>query len=238
MHSPIICALDTTDLPRAKAMAGELLPHLGLVKLGLEFFVAHGAAGVHQVMESAGVQGQDGTYPLFLDLKFHDIPNTVAGAVRAAVGTRCRMLTIHAGGGRSMAAAAVAAAHEAADALSIPTPLVLAVTLLTSLDAAEVAEVGYGDAIPDQVLRLADVALSAGVPGLVCSPHEIEPIRKRFGDAPVLVVPGIRPAGSVADDQKRTMTPKQALDLGANYLVIGRPITGAADPVNAAKTII
>ena len=228
-HNPIICAIDTADKSQAKSLIARLAPHVGHVKLGLEFFTRFGAEGVRETAGDA---------PLFLDLKFHDIPNTVAGAVRSATHTGCDLLTIHASGGSAMCRAAQDAAQEEAAKLGTPTPTLLAVTILTSLDNAAIAEIGYQGDTQSQVLRLAELALNAGVPGLVCSPHEIAPIRKRFGNAPILVTPGIRPDGSNKDDQKRTMTPREALDLGATHLVIGRPITGAPDPTHAAQDIL
>ncbi len=230
--SPIICAIDTLDIQQARSLAHQIHPHVGMLKLGLEFFVAHGPQAIMDVCE----QGMPQASRLFLDLKFHDIPNTVAGAVRSAVATGCELLTIHASGGASMCHAAVDAAQEQAAKLGKPTPTLLGVTLLTSLNQTEVNALGYG-AIESQVLRLAEIALSHGVPGLVCSPHEIRAIRQRFGQEPVLVVPGIRPAGSATGDQSRIMTPKEALDAGANWLVIGRPITAGANPAAAAAAI-
>lgn len=225
----IICAIDTPERSRANFLVREIAKKVGLVKFGLEFFCAHGPQAIREYA-NAGVG-------IFLDLKFHDIPNTVAGAVRSATSTGCRMMTIHAGGGSDMAKAAVEAAAVAAAREHIKPPLILAVTILTSMDDAACAEVGYHGNTESQVLRLAEVALKAGVGGLVCSPKEVAAIRANFGNEPVLVVPGIRPVGSDMGDQKRVMTPKEAISAGANYLVIGRPITGAEDPANAAAEI-
>ncbi|MCC7260807.1 MAG: orotidine-5'-phosphate decarboxylase [Alphaproteobacteria bacterium] len=221
-HNPIICAIDTTDVAEAKALAASLKPHIGMVKLGLEFFTANGAAGVREV--TAG-----GT-PLFLDLKFHDIPNTVAGAVRAAIALKPQLMTIHASGGKAMMQAA-------ADAARGSGAKILGVTVLTSMDDSDLASIGVQATAPDQVRRLADLALRSGLDGIVCSPQEITLLRAHCGKDFTLVTPGIRPAGSDKGDQKRTLTPKEALAHGADHLVIGRPITQAADPVTAAKAI-
>jgi orotidine-5'-phosphate decarboxylase len=221
--SRVILALDTNDLGRAATWAAETAPHVGLFKLGLEFFLAHGAAGVRAI---AG-------RPIFLDLKLHDIPNTVAGGVRAVLPLAPRMLTLHAAGGTAMISAARAAANEAGDA----RPMILAVTVLTSLDAAALAATGVPDGPSVQVLRLARLALAAGADGLVCSPLEVAMLRAELGPAPKLVVPGIRPTGSAAGDQARIMTPADAIAAGADWIVVGRPITGSADPAAAAAAI-
>lgn len=222
--SPLIAALDTTDVAQATAWARALAPQCGLLKLGLEFFLAHGAAGVRQVA---------GAHPVFLDLKLHDIPNTVAGGVRAVLPLAPAMLTLHAAGGGAM----MAAARAAADAADGPKPLLLAVTVLTSLDAAALSDTGVAGGPTQQVLRLARLALASGADGLVCSPKEVAVLRAAIGPQPVLVVPGIRPAGSAADDQARTLTPKEAMDAGASYIVVGRPLTRAADPAAAAAAL-
>ena len=170
---------------------------------------------------------------MFLDLKLHDIPNTVAGAVRALLPLRPAMLTLHAAGGGAMVEAAREAAQEAGEA----RPLLLAVTVLTSLDAGALARTGVADPPEAQVLRLARLALDNGADGLVCSPREAAAIRAEFGARPVLVVPGVRPAGSAAGDQARTATPAEAVAAGADWIVLGRPLTGAADPAAAAASI-
>jgi orotidine-5'-phosphate decarboxylase len=169
---------------------------------------------------------------VFLDLKLHDIPNTVAGAVRSLAPLGVEMLTIHAGGGAAM----VAAASDAAAKAKKP-PKILAVTVLTSLDASALSETGVAGGTTQQVLRLARLALANGADGLVCSAHEISQLRDAFGEKPILVVPGIRPAGSALGDQARVMTPEQAVTAGADYIVVGRPITKAADPAGAAAAI-
>jgi orotidine-5'-phosphate decarboxylase len=221
----ILCALDTADLAEAAELAVRLKGAVGGVKLGKEFFTAHGPDGVHRVQ----VAGQ----PVFLDLKYHDIPATVAGAVRAAAGLGVFMLTVHAAGGAAM----LRAAAEAAQAAGSQRPLVVAVTVLTSLDADDLATVGQAGPVATQVDRLARLAHGAGVDGVVCSPQEVAMLRKACGPGFLLVVPGVRPASAASDDQKRIATPADAVKAGADYLVIGRPITRAPDPVAAARAI-
>jgi len=222
--NPIFCAIDTTDIEKAKRLIGAVSPYVGGIKLGLEFFTHHGAEGVKRVMPEG--------MPLFLDLKFHDIPNTVAGAVRALSGLNIFMFTLHAGGGASMMRAAAEAAAQ------LPTkPKSLGVTILTSMVEADMETLGIQLSIAQQVEKLATLAKQSGIDGAVCSPHEIAALRKKLGNEFLLVVPGIRPAGAAAGDQKRIMTPKEAMDLGASYLVIGRPITDAANPTAAAEDI-
>ena len=223
MKTGLIAALDTTDPQRARAWATALAPHCGMLKLGLEFFLANGAAGVRLIDDR----------PVFLDLKLHDIPNTVAGGVRAILPLQPYFLTLHAGGGAAMIAAARAAAEDA----GMRRPQLLAVTVLTSLDAEALHATGVAGGPRQQVLRLARLALSAGADGIVCSPHEVAMLRDALGDAPTIVVPGIRPAGADVGDQARTMTPGEAAQAGASWLVIGRPITGAANPSAAAAAI-
>ena len=223
MPTALIPALDTTDLAQARGWAAALAPHCAMVKLGLEFFAAHGPAGVRQAAGGA---------PFFLDLKLHDIPNTVAGAIRPLLPLNPSLLTLHAAGGTAM----IAAARAAVDQAGAGTRL-LAVTVLTSLDDAALAEIGMGTPALSQVLRLGRLAIAAGAHGLVCSAHEVAALRADLGPGPVLVVPGIRPAGSASADQARVMTPAQAAAAGADYIVVGRPITQAADPAAAAAAI-
>ncbi|MGE0256971.1 MAG: orotidine-5'-phosphate decarboxylase [Alphaproteobacteria bacterium] len=223
--NPVFVALDTADIRQARAWADAARAHVGGIKLGLEFFVANGGEGV-RALAALGL-------PVFLDLKFHDIPNTVAGAVRAASGLGVAMLNVHAGGGRAMIEAAVAAAGEAGP----KRPRVLAVTVLTSLDAGDLAAVGQAGTPPDQVRRLALLAQDSGADGVVCSPAEVAMLRQTCGPNFLLVVPGIRPAGAATGDQKRLADPAGARAAGADVLVIGRPITGAADPAAAAAAI-
>lgn len=228
--SHLYCALDTAEVAEARALALRLAGAVGGLKLGLEFFVAQGPAGVSAVVADTGL-------PLFLDLKLHDIPNTVAGAVRAAVALQPAFLTLHAGGGPAMMRAAAEAAAEAAARRGVARPRLLGVTVLTSLDADDLAAVGRRGPVADQVRRLAALARAAGLDGVVCSPAEVAVLRADLGPDFVLMVPGIRPAGADVGDQKRVMTPRAARAAGADYLVIGRPITAAADPAAAARAI-
>ena len=220
----IIPALDTGDLPRAETLAGALAPHCGLLKVGLELFCAAGGPAVTAIARHR---------PVFLDVKLHDIPNTVTGALRSLLPLKPAMVTLHAGGGAAMIAAARAEAEKA----GADRPLLLAVTVLTSIDAATLAATGVADDPSSQVLRLARLAVAAGADGLVCSPQEAAMLRAELGPDPVLVVPGVRPAGSAVGDQARTATPAETVAAGADWIVIGRPITAAADPVAAAAAI-
>ncbi|HKD47155.1 MAG TPA: orotidine-5'-phosphate decarboxylase [Rhizomicrobium sp.] len=222
--NPVFVALDTTDLDRARNLAARLKPYVGGLKLGLEFFNAHGPQGVRAF--------RDLGLPIFLDLKFHDIPNTVAGAARAAAGLGVEILNVHAAGGEAMLKAARQAAHGVN-----PKTKVIAVTVLTSLSDADLDTTGQRGPAQDQVLRLAALTRDCGLAGVVCSAHEIALLRKTMGPDFLLVVPGIRPKGAALGDQQRVMGPKEALDLGASILVIGRPITEAQDPVLAARDI-
>ncbi|HEX9461308.1 MAG TPA: orotidine-5'-phosphate decarboxylase [Alphaproteobacteria bacterium] len=222
--SRIIVAIDRMTLADAHADIGRVGPRLGFVKLGLEFFVANGPQGVRAVA---------GPLPLFLDLKLHDIPNTVAGGVRAACSVSPRFLTIHSAGGEAM----MRAAAEAAKAAGSSRPMLLAITVLTSLDEADLKAVGQAGPVRDQVRRLAALAQTSGLDGVVCSPHELQALRADCGRDFVLVTPGIRPAATGTDDQKRAMTPSEAIRLGADYLVVGRPITQADDPAAALAKI-
>jgi orotidine-5'-phosphate decarboxylase len=214
----LITAIDTPDLARAQTLVRGVAPHSAMVKLGLEFFLRHGPQGFAQA-----AQGN----PVFLDLKLHDIPNTVAGAVRSLAPLGAQLLTIHAAGGAAMIEAAVKAAQGSGTKI-------LAVTVLTSLNTTSLSQTGVSGGPPQQVLRLARLALASGADGLVCSAHEISLIRDAFGSAPILVVPGIRPKGAAPGDQARVMTPEEAVAAGADYIVVGRPITEADDPAAAA----
>jgi len=229
MPNPIFVALDTTSTADAVTLCRTLDGLVGGVKLGLEFFTANGPDGVRAVTET----GQ----PLFLDLKFHDIPNTVAGAMRAVVPLGPAIVNVHASGGVAMMKAAREAAEETAAAAGVPMPRVIAVTVLTSLDDADLAAVGQRNPAEAQAVRLAELARSAKLDGVVCSPKEILAIRKACRDDFTLVVPGIRPLWSATGDQKRFSSPAAALKDGASYLVIGRPITAAPDPAEAAQRI-
>jgi len=220
VSNPVFVAIDTPDLDRALALADVVRPHVGGFKLGLEFFAANGPAGFRAVAER-GV-------PIFLDLKLHDIPNTVGKAVAALAPLRPAVLTVHAAGGEAMLAAAKQAAPEGCK--------VVAVTVLTSLDRSDLAAAGVTGSPADQVARLADLSRRAGCDGIVCSGEEVADAAQHWPTG-YFVVPGIRPAGSDAGDQKRVLTPAEALARGASMLVIGRPITAAADPAGAARAI-
>jgi orotidine-5'-phosphate decarboxylase len=229
MNPPFFTALDMTDALKAAALAARLRGQIGGIKLGLEFFNANGPSGVRQV--------SDGGERLFLDLKLHDIPNTVAGAVRSVVPLTPYLLTIHASGGGAMMRAALDAAGETATKLGKPRTKIVAVTVLTSLADSDLEDVGQRGPMLDQVRRLALLAREAGVDGVVCSPHEVAALRAECGADFLLVVPGIRPSWAEAGDQKRFMTPGEAMRAGASYLVIGRPITGAGNPADAARQV-
>jgi len=217
---PIFVAIDTPDIDRARDLARAVAGEAGGVKLGLEFCCANGPYGVRRVAELG--------LPLFLDLKLHDIPNTVGKAVEALAVLNPVVLTVHAAGGRAMLAAAKAAAPK--------TTKVVAVTVLTSLDASDLADAGVAGSPAQQVERLTRFARDAGVDGIVCSGAEVRAAREAWPDG-FFVVPGVRPAGSDVADQKRVVTPRQAIDDGASILVIGRPITGALDPAQALRDI-
>ncbi len=221
----VFVALDTADVERAVSLAASLAGLVGGIKLGKAFFTANGPQGVKRA--AAGL-------PVFLDLKFHDIPATVADAVRAAISLAPVMLTVHASGGAGMMRAAADAAQEA----GTNRPLVLGVTVLTSLGEDDLAATGLAGPVSDQVMRLARLAQAGGLDGVVCSAREVAALRAECGADFKLVVPGIRPAGAGADDQKRTATPAEAIAAGADYLVVGRPITGADDPAQAARAIL
>ena len=220
MTSPIYVAIDTPDLEAAHALAAKVKNHVGGIKLGLEFFSANGRAGVRDM---AGIG-----LPIFLDLKLHDIPNTVGKAVQALRPLNPAILTVHAAGGRAMMEDAKAAAPSGTK--------VVGVTVLTSLDEADLDAAGVSGDPHEQVMRLARSAMEAGLDGVVCSGEEVAAVRKIWPKG-FFVVPGVRPADGAAGDQKRVVTPRQALDRGASVLVIGRPITQAADPDQAARAI-
>jgi orotidine-5'-phosphate decarboxylase len=217
---PVFVAIDTPDMGRARELAAGVKPFAGGVKLGLEFFCANGPAGVRDIA-SIGL-------PVFLDLKLHDIPNTVAKAVEALRPLEPAVLTVHAAGGRAMLEAARAAASEKTK--------VVAVTVLTSLDGDDLGAIGVGGEPVDQVRRLAELARQSGVDGIVCSGAEVKAASDSWPDG-FFVVPGVRPQGSEIADQKRVVTPRAALDAGASILVIGRPVTGAPDPAAALQAI-
>lgn len=220
MTSPVYVALDLTDFDRAKAIAEAVKPQIGGLKLGLEFFAANGPDGVRD-MAALGL-------PIFLDLKLHDIPNTVAKAVHALAPLEPAILTLHAAGGRAMLEDAKAAAPSGTK--------VVAVTVLTSLDQDDLAATGIAGGAHDQVMRLTELAGKSGLDGIVCSGAEVAAAKAAWPEG-FFVVPGVRPANGAAGDQKRVVTPREALDDGASILVIGRPITQAEDPLEAARAI-
>ena len=230
MRNPIIVALDVPTADAALKLVEKLAPVVGAFKIGKELFTSAGPDMVRSI-RSLGA-------PVFLDLKFHDIPNTVAKAVAAAVHLDVQMLTVHASGGREMLKAAEQAAQENARKLGCTPPLVLGVTVLTSLDSAALQEIGLNPDVGLQVRRLASLATNAGLRGLVCSPREVSELRQMLPASTQLVIPGIRSQTAPADDQKRTLTAREALALGANWLVIGRPICAAEDPRAAAEQIL
>ena len=221
MRAPIAVALDAPDAETAALWARAVTPHVAVVKVGLELFCRTGPSIVDSVRGGSGAE-------LFLDLKLHDIPNTVAGAVRSVARLRPRYLTVHASGGADMVRAAV----DAADGATIA-----AVTVLTSLSSDVLDAIGLIGPPLDAVRRLASLAVGAGAGALVCSPQEVAAVRAEVGPGVVLITPGVRPAGADVQDQARVATPEQALADGADLLVIGRPITGAADPGAAAASI-
>jgi orotidine-5'-phosphate decarboxylase len=221
----LIVALDVSDAKSALKLVDQLAPTCHWFKVGLELFVAEGPA----ILEPLVARGLS----IFLDLKFHDIPNTVAGAVRSAAGLGVRMINVHASGGPAMLAAAKAALAGVLD-----PPQLLAVTVLTSMDQAQVTAAGLDRSPAEQVELLARMCLNAGIHDFVCSPQEVATVRALTGPEGVLVIPGIRPAGGEIGDQRRIATPADALRAGASYLVVGRPITQAADPEKAANAIL
>jgi len=209
----LIVALDTADVAEARRWADAVAPSCGMIKLGLQFFAANGPDGVRAL---------GGGRKIFLDLKLHDIPNTVGRAVSALLPLRPRLLTVHAAGKAAMIETARAAMEPAGDA----RPLLLAVTVLTSIESTS-----------SEVLRRAEMAIAAGADGVVCSGHEVRAVRKALGADPVILVPAVRPTGAAADDQARTVTPREATAAGADWIVVGRPITRAVDPAAAAAAI-
>ena len=230
MQNPIIAALDVPTVDQALKLAQQIAPVVGAFKIGKELFTSAGPDIVRRVRDTGA--------SVFLDLKFHDIPNTVAKAIAAAVRLDVQMLTIHASGGSEMMRAAEQAAQQTAAQLGRPAPLVLGVTVLTSQDSATLAELGGETDVAKQVERLALLAAKSGLRGLVCSPLEIVALRRILPPQMQLVTPGIRTGTEKADDQKRTLTPREAVQAGASWLVIGRPITAAADPRAAAESIL
>ena len=210
MRSPIILALDADEISKAADWINATKDSIDIYKVGLEFFLKFGASGIAELRKN-------GDFEIFLDLKLHDIPNTVANSVKSISQLKPKFLTVHASGGREMVTAA---------ALADPSIAITAVTILTSLSDEELGELGFASNAEQSAVALAKIAVTAGAKAIVCSPFEAGAIRSAVGDGVTLITPGVRPVGSAAGDQKRFMTPVQAIEAGANYLVIGRPITG------------
>jgi len=228
-RNPLFCAIDTPDIGEAQALVRAVKPYAGGVKLGLEFFSAHGPAGVER-LSAEGL-------PLFIDLKLHDIPNTVCGAARALMRLNPAVLTVHVSGGEAMMRSVRTAVESEADRLGVAEPWLVGVTVLTSLDAGDLDALGVEGSTHRAVARLAKLADKSGLDGVVCAPHEISTTRSTTRETFRLVVPGIRPRGSATDDQKRVLTPPEAVGAGADIIVVGRPITRADDPAVAAQAI-
>lgn len=227
----LVLALDVDDFSSAKGLVDKLKDYVGVFKVGSQLFTSEGADIVSMIRQSGS--------KVFLDLKFHDIPNTVKGAAESATKLGVYMFNIHTSGGYEMMKAAADAARETSIKLGIKKPLVLGVTILTSIDQQALErEIGLNKTVKEQVVHLAKLAKSAGLDGVVASAQEIKEIRASCGEDFIILTPGIRPAGEELNDQKRIMTPKQALEQGADFLVIGRPIRNAKDPVKAAKNIL
>ena len=224
----IIVALDTIDTNKALQLT-KLIPNVGAFKLGLEYFCANGPKGISKISET-GIK-------IFLDLKFHDIPNTVAGAIKASLDLEPFMMTVHLSGGYNMLHRTMEEVKEYCSKKSLKRPLILGVSVLTSIDNNDFSSLGIIGNVEDQVIRLAKLAERASLDGLVCSAKELKVVKKETGKNLILVTPGIRPAGGDVNDQKRIMTPSQAINDGADFLVIGRPITGVNDPKKALHNI-
>ncbi len=224
----IIVAIDTIDTNEALKIT-KLIPDVGAFKLGLEYFCANGPKGISKISET-GVK-------IFLDLKFHDIPNTVAGAIRASLNLEPYMMTVHLSGGYNMLHRTMEEVKEYCSKKSLKRPLILGVSVLTSIDNSDFSALGIKGKVEDQVVRLAKLAEYAGLDGLVCSAKELKIVKTEVSKNLILVTPGIRPAGGAINDQKRILTPAQAIKDGANFLVIGRPITSVDDPQEALNNI-
>lgn len=220
--NPIICAIDTVEIEKAKELIEQIKPYIGMVKLGMEFFYRNGVSGVEEIKKCG--------LPIFLDLKFHDIPNTVAGAIRAISELEVAITTIH-----TLAGSDVLKRAAQEIKTSGKKTMLTGVTILTSLD--DISEIGINRSIKSQVLELAKLAKNSGLDAIVCSPEEISLIKEFFGDNLKIITPGIRLKSDNKGDQKRVMTPKEAVDAGSDYIVIGRPITKSNNPSDAAKEI-
>lgn len=228
--SPVILALDTPDRHRIRDLVDSTRHCIDIYKIGMEAFTALGPTAVETVRE-AGKQ-------VFLDLKFHDIPNTVAGAVRSAANLGVLMMNVHAPGGKAMLTAANAELKRWSAEKGCETPMLLGVTVLTSLEREELAEIGYQDRpVGERVIALAGLARECGLSGVVASPHETAAIRSSLGQDFLIVTPGVRPSGNAKEDQKRVLTPVEAMNAGADFIVVGRPISGASDPGLAATAV-
>lgn len=221
-YSPIILALDTTSIDQAAEWIDQTRDCVDIYKIGLEFFIKNGPLGVEQLRKMR-------KFELFLDLKLHDIPNTVRGAAESIANLSPRFLTVHAAGGRAMMGAAVQA---------LPGVSITAVTILTALSDADVKEIGFVKPALESALSLAELSVAAGARAIVCSPLEVGAIRSVVPDSVILITPGVRPTGSALNDQTRTMTPHEALHAGANFVVIGRPITASSNPGESAREIL
>jgi orotidine-5'-phosphate decarboxylase len=220
--SQVILALDFSDMASTVEMINLTKEHIGIYKLGLEFYLAHGKSGVKEI------QSRFTDIEVFLDLKLHDIPNTVAGACRSVADINPKFLTVHASGGSKMISAASSA---------LPKVEITAVTILTSLDQEQMLAMGLSENIENLTLSLAKNAVNSGARAIVSSPQEVSLLRKHLGEKVTLITPGVRPSGADRDDQERIMTPRQAIEAGADFVVIGRPITKASDPKQAAEAI-
>jgi len=220
--SQVILALDFSDMASTVEMINLTKEHIGIYKLGLEFYLAHGKSGVKEI------QSRFTDIEVFLDLKLHDIPNTVAGACRSVADINPKFLTVHASGGSKMISAASSA---------LPKVEITAVTILTSLDQEQMLAMGLSENIENLTLSLAKNAVNSGARAIVSSPQEVSLLRKHLGEKVTLITPGVRPSGAERDDQERIMTPRQAIDAGADFVVIGRPITKASDPKQTAEAI-
>jgi orotidine-5'-phosphate decarboxylase len=228
-RDPVIVAIDRGEIGEARRLADALAGHVRTMKVGLECFIGCGPEVVREI--------QDRGIDVFLDLKLHDIPNQVAGACRAITAMGVRMFTVHASGGMPMLERAVAETREAAHELGVSRPSILGVTVLTSLDQPGLAEIGVERSVADQVRTLTGLARDAGLDGVVCSPAEVRDVRRYVPDSFLVVTPGIRPKGGEEADQRRVGEPGQALRDGADFLVIGRPVTGSPDPAEALASI-
>ena len=220
--SQVILALDFSDMASTVEMINLTKEHIGIYKLGLEFYLSHGKSGVKEIQSRfSGIE-------IFLDLKLHDIPNTVAGACRSVADLNPKFLTVHASGGSKMISAASS---------TLPNVEITAVTILTSLDQEQMIAMGLNENIETLTLSLAKNAVNSGARAIVSSPQEVSLLRKHLGEKVTLITPGVRPSGADRDDQERVMTPREAIDAGADFVVIGRPITKASDPKQAAEAI-